>query len=116
MNRGPMMSDVCNDCTLADLEPLHCVYTDRWCCRARMVTTLVGASGAGITAQQVKREACRVLRDRYPEDWEATRARIEVLVGGGNAAGARQIDAGSIGKGSDRSTQPPDHGDALEAA
>ena len=107
---------LCNDCTLAELDPLHAVYTDRWCCRARMVTTLVGASGAGITAQQVKREACRVLRDRYPEDWEATRARIEVLVGGGNAAATRQIDAKTGDRSKSDAAQPPDHGDALEAA
>lgn len=107
---------LCNDCTLAELEPLHAVYTDRWCCRARMVCTLVGASGAGMTAAQVKREACKALRDRYPEDWERTRARIEALAGGGNAAGACQIEAGSIGGASDRSAQPPGHGDALGAA
>jgi hypothetical protein len=86
---------LCDDCRLAESDPLHFVaWRDRPCCIARRLAN-------GI--KRTRNARCVAVKDSRPEQWAAIRARLVALLGddgrtsmGGSHAAAPSLSSPAV--------------------
>ena len=64
--------NICPDCQIAELDPLHAVYGAQPCCRARAIMA---------TPERFRRGAAAGVKvGTTPEQWAQIRERLDVLI------------------------------------
>lgn len=77
-----MENAACEYCESARNGVGGSMFFDRWCCRARWITQLVGATGRGQSRSDVRRDVAARIRERYPAEWPLIAGRLRLLLGG----------------------------------